>query len=107
MCVYKIALKRFRHKYLGIKLMRALMKLWAECFGSHRILDAWSQGQLPRGGDSPEVSGRISVCQAGGAAQKRCGRNFEGLLPQSRRELGLRVEGQPQSPHLQKGNDRL
>ena len=70
MCVYKIALKRFRHRYLSIKLMRALMKLQAECFGPHRILDAWSQGQLPRGADSPEVSERISVWQAGGAAQK-------------------------------------
>ena len=66
----KIALKRFRHRYLSIKLMRALMKLQAECFGPHRILDAWSQGQLPRGADSPEVSERISVWQAGGAAQK-------------------------------------
>lgn len=45
------------------KVIRALMDLWAECFGPHLIHSVWGQC-VSLGGHSPDVSQRISVRQA-------------------------------------------
>lgn len=70
------------------KVTRALMELWAECFGPHLILSVWGQC-VSLGDHIPDVSQRISVRQAERAPEGDVGRNVEELRRPGHEGMGL------------------